>query len=59
MGIAIGYGTSNTLNLFVLFDQHREEHDLEGRIAGLVGSGRGMFPRRREQFIERLLIFSA
>ena len=59
MGIAFGYGTRKMLDLFLMFDQHREKHDLEGRITCQVGTGRRMFPGGREQFIERLLIFGA
>jgi len=59
MGIAIGYGTRKMLDVFLMFDQHREKHDLEGHITCQVGTGRRMFPGGREQFIERLLIFGA
>lgn len=59
MRLAIGYGTGYTLNLFLLFQQHGEQHDLERSITGLVGTGHRMTPGRCKQFIQRLLILDA
>jgi hypothetical protein len=57
MGIPISYGTRERLNLFLMFDQHREEHNLERHITRQVSTSRGMLPGCRKQFIERMLIF--
>jgi len=42
MGIAISYGTRQTMKLFLLFEQHRQQHDLKGRIASQIGARRRM-----------------